>query len=99
MGTKSYADKVLTSEAILKVVQHTYNMEMHKIVTNDTEIQIVAIQDSLGRFDNVKDPQANNFLEHGNTEDDKELSEVGSYISHQACVKARKLASSLKSPT
>eukprot|EP00957_Ditylum_brightwellii_P030294 2294371-Ditylum_brightwellii.AAC.1 len=82
MGAEFYADRVLTSEAIVEVVQHTDDMETHKAVTNDTEIQMVDFQDGLGRFNNIKDPQENVFLEEKETVDDEELSEVGSYASH-----------------
>eukprot|EP00957_Ditylum_brightwellii_P009627 725204-Ditylum_brightwellii.AAC.1 len=77
MGAEPYADRVLTPEAILEVVQHTYSMETHKVVVNDTEVQMVAIQDGLDGFDDVEDPQANDFLTKDKIEDDRELSEVG----------------------
>eukprot|EP00957_Ditylum_brightwellii_P039252 2969480-Ditylum_brightwellii.AAC.1 len=32
MGTESYADRVLSPEAILEAYQYTYNMDTHKVV-------------------------------------------------------------------
>eukprot|EP00957_Ditylum_brightwellii_P088658 6752502-Ditylum_brightwellii.AAC.1 len=91
--------RVLTPEAILEGIQHTYNMDTHKVVANDTEIQLVAINDGLNRLYDAKDHQVNNFLENERTAYGKELSEVGSYALCQACERARKLASALKTFT
>eukprot|EP00957_Ditylum_brightwellii_P059970 4553091-Ditylum_brightwellii.AAC.2 len=74
-------------------------MEAHKVVANDTKIKMVAIQDSLDRFDNIEDPRANDFLTKDELKEDKELSELGLYASRQACEKAGRLTSTHKTPT
>eukprot|EP00957_Ditylum_brightwellii_P005049 383965-Ditylum_brightwellii.AAC.1 len=47
MDAEYYADRVLSPEAILDAYQYTYDMDTHKVVAKDIEVQMVAIQDGL----------------------------------------------------
>eukprot|EP00957_Ditylum_brightwellii_P195634 14906815-Ditylum_brightwellii.AAC.1 len=99
MGAQSYTDRILTPEAILEAVKHSYDMKTHKVVTNNTEIQMSNNHDGLKGFDDVEDHQSNDFKKNNETEETKELSEVGSYASQQAHKKARMIAAAPKMPT
>eukprot|EP00957_Ditylum_brightwellii_P135431 10326181-Ditylum_brightwellii.AAC.1 len=99
MGTQSYTDRILSPETILEVVQHAYDIKTHRVVANDTEIQMSNNHDGLEGFDDVEDPWSNDFPKNNDTDDTKELSEVGSYASRQARKKAKKIAAAPKTPT
>eukprot|EP00957_Ditylum_brightwellii_P064543 4897860-Ditylum_brightwellii.AAC.1 len=62
MGAESYADRVLTPEAILEAYQHTYVMVTHKVVAKDIKVQMVAIKDGLEGFEDVEDPRTKDHL-------------------------------------
>eukprot|EP00957_Ditylum_brightwellii_P128948 9837505-Ditylum_brightwellii.AAC.1 len=62
MGAESYVDRVLSPEAILEAYQYTYNTDTHKVVAKDVEVQLIAIQDGLEGFEDVKDPRTKDSL-------------------------------------
>eukprot|EP00957_Ditylum_brightwellii_P092058 7008029-Ditylum_brightwellii.AAC.1 len=61
MGAQSYAERILTPEAILEVVQHTYDMKTQRIVSSNTEIQMSNNHNGLEGFGDVGDPWSNDF--------------------------------------
>eukprot|EP00957_Ditylum_brightwellii_P117296 8946160-Ditylum_brightwellii.AAC.1 len=68
MGAESYADRVLSQEAILEAYQYTYEIDTHKVVAKDIEVQMVTIQDGLEGFEDVEDPRTKDYL--NNKEDE-----------------------------
>eukprot|EP00957_Ditylum_brightwellii_P131599 10035915-Ditylum_brightwellii.AAC.1 len=99
MGVESYADRVLSPEAILEAYQHMYDMATHKVVAKDIEVQMVAIQDGLEGFEDIEDPRTKDHLTNEEDEVSVEHSELGSHASRQALEKAKKLAATPRTPT